>query len=169
VFAWPWSRRVRNVRRYREVLGLFLQHGFDNAIQMLGLAHLVSLPRRLVRPGREEPPVPTRAQHLRLALEELGPTFVKLGQVLSTRPDLIPPAYIEELIKLQDQVPPFPLEEARVQVEEELGEPLEEVFASFDEEPLAAASLCRSVIGAGACGPTSRRDRSRGKGAASGY
>ncbi|MGQ9584117.1 MAG: ABC1 kinase family protein [Anaerolineae bacterium] len=141
MFAWPWSRRVRNLRRYREVLQVFLRHGFDNVIQQLGLTHLVSLPRRLIHPGREELPAPTMAEHLRLALEELGPTFVKLGQVLSTRPDLMPPEFIQELTKLQDQVPPFPFEEARKQVEAALGKELDCIFASFDEEPLAAASL----------------------------
>ncbi|MBC7222710.1 MAG: AarF/ABC1/UbiB kinase family protein [Anaerolineae bacterium] len=141
MYAWPWGRRVRNLRRYREVLRVFLRHGFDNAIQQLGLGPLISLPRRTLGRGREEMPPPTMAQHFRLALEELGPTFVKLGQVLSTRPDLLPPEFITELSKLQDQVPPFPFAQARAQVEDSLGKPLEAIFAEFSEEPLAAASL----------------------------
>jgi len=141
MFAWPWGRRVRNLRRYREVLQVFLRHGFDNAIQQLGLGPLVALPRRILGARREEVPLPTAAEHFRLALEELGPTFVKLGQVLSTRPDLLPPEFIAELSKLQDRVPPFPFPLARAQVEASLGKPLEEVFAEFAEEPLAAASL----------------------------
>ena len=141
MFAWPWGRRVRNLRRYREVLQVFLRHGFDNAIQQLGLEPLVALPRRILGARREEVPLPTAAEHFRLALEELGPTFVKLGQVLSTRPDLLPPEFIAELSKLQDRVPPFPFPLARAQVEASLGKPLEEVFAEFAEEPLAAASL----------------------------
>lgn len=141
MIAWPLGRRVRNLRRYREVLRVFLRHGFDNAIQQLGLGPLVALPRRVLGPGREEMPLPTAAEHFRLALEELGPTFVKLGQVLSTRPDLLPPEFIAELTKLQDRVPPFPFLLARAQVEASLGKPLEEVFAEFVEEPLAAASL----------------------------
>ncbi|MBN1485239.1 MAG: AarF/ABC1/UbiB kinase family protein [Chloroflexia bacterium] len=81
------------------------------------------------------------ASHLRRALEELGPTFIKLGQVLSTRPDLLPPPFVEELTRLQDQVPPFPFAQARRQIESELGGPLERWFAHLEQEPLAAASL----------------------------
>jgi ubiquinone biosynthesis protein len=80
---------------------------------------------------------------LRLALEELGPTFIKLGQILSTRPDLIPPAYIAELVKLQDTVPPEAWEPVRAQIEAELDAPLEELFATFDPIPIAAASLAQ--------------------------
>jgi ubiquinone biosynthesis protein len=82
-------------------------------------------------------------RRLRTALEELGPTFVKLGQVLSTRPDLLPPAFIAELARLRDDVPPGPWEPVRAQIEEELGGPLEEFFSAFDPEPLAAASLAQ--------------------------
>jgi ubiquinone biosynthesis protein len=82
-------------------------------------------------------------QRLRMALEELGPTFVKLGQVLSTRPDLLPPAYIAELARLQDTVPPAPWEPVRAQLEAELGAPVEKVFATLDPEPIAAASLAQ--------------------------
>jgi len=95
-------------------------------------------------PGREgAAPSPGAAQRLRLAIEELGPTFIKLGQILSTRPDLIPPEYIAELAHLQDTVPPEPWETIRIQVETELGAPLETRFARFDPEPLAAASLAQ--------------------------
>jgi ubiquinone biosynthesis protein len=78
-----------------------------------------------------------------MALEELGPTFIKMGQILSTRPDLLPPAYIAELTRLRDDVPPGPWEPVRAQIEEELEAPLKELFASFDPEPIAAASLAQ--------------------------
>jgi len=78
-----------------------------------------------------------------LAIEELGPTFIKLGQILSTRPDLIPPAYVRELIKLQDRVPPAEWEAVKMQIEKELDSPLEKLFATFEVEPLAAASLAQ--------------------------
>jgi ubiquinone biosynthesis protein len=78
-----------------------------------------------------------------MALQELGPTFIKLGQVLSTRPDLIPPAYIAELTKLQDTVPPEPWESIRKQLESELGAPLKQHFTSFRRDPIAAASLAQ--------------------------
>jgi len=81
--------------------------------------------------------------HFRLALEELGPTFVKFGQILSTRPDLLPPAYIAELSKLQDTVPPEPWEAIRALLTQELGREPEEVFATIDPQPMAAASLAQ--------------------------
>jgi len=84
-----------------------------------------------------------RGERLRLALEELGPVFVKFGQALSTRPDILPPEVAQELSKLQDRVPPFPGAEARAIVEKALGKPVGEIFAEFDEVPLAAASVAQ--------------------------
>jgi ubiquinone biosynthesis protein len=84
-----------------------------------------------------------RGDRLRLALEELGPVFVKFGQALSTRPDILPPDVAVELAKLQDRVPPFPGAEARAIVEKALGKPVTEIFAEFDETPLAAASIAQ--------------------------
>jgi ubiquinone biosynthesis protein len=85
----------------------------------------------------------TRAERLRLALEELGPIFVKFGQLLSTRRDLLPVDIADELAKLQDRVPAFPGEIARARIEEELGSPVTRLFGSFDETPLAAASIAQ--------------------------
>ncbi len=85
----------------------------------------------------------TRAERLRLALEELGPIFIKFGQALSTRRDLLPPDIADELAKLQDRVPPFSGRAAREQVERALGKPVGELFSSFDEAPLAAASIAQ--------------------------
>jgi ubiquinone biosynthesis protein len=85
----------------------------------------------------------TRGEKLRLALEELGPIFIKFGQALSTRRDLLPRDIADELAKLQDQVPPFPGADARAQVERALGQPVTELFASFEEAPLAAASVAQ--------------------------
>ena len=89
-------------------------------------------------------PVPSklsRGARLRLALEALGPIFVKFGQILSTRPDLIPEDIVEELKNLQDNVAPFPTETALKLIEEQLGQPISEMFAEFSEKPLAAASI----------------------------
>jgi len=80
---------------------------------------------------------------MRLAIQDLGPTFIKMGQILSTRPDMVPPDIIKELEKLQDRIPPFPSQTAKRIVQSELNRPLEEVFARFDEEPLAAASIAQ--------------------------
>ena len=85
-------------------------------------------------------PLPVR---LRLALESLGPIFVKLGQVLSTRPDLLPAAYVLELSRLQDKVPPFDADLARRQIEASFGRPVEEIYAEFEAEPVAAASVAQ--------------------------
>lgn len=82
-----------------------------------------------------------RPLHLRLALEELGPTFIKLGQILSTRADLLPPEYLVELTKLQDSAPPVAFEEIHQALVTELGQPIEDIFARFDPVPLAAASI----------------------------
>ena len=84
---------------------------------------------------------PARPAHLRLALEELGTTFIKLGQILSTRADLLPPEYLAELTKLQDSAPPVPFDAIRETLVSELGQPIENVFAEFDTQPLAAASI----------------------------
>ncbi len=134
-------RTIRHLRRYRQVLGVFLKHGFGFALDYLGIRRpLLSLPRR----RRTEMPIREgMALHLRLALEELGPTFVKLGQILSTRPDLLPPAYIAELSKLQDAVPPTAWDAVRALLEQELGREVVQVFAELDPMPIAAASLAQ--------------------------
>jgi ubiquinone biosynthesis protein len=133
----PVARQIRHLPRYRHIVDVFVRHGFGFALNLLPIR------RRWLR--RLQPfPIPERYSlptHFRQALEELGPTFVKLGQVLSTRPDLLPPAYIAELSRLQEAVPPVPWEELRVVVEEELGRPPEELFLRIDPEPRASASL----------------------------
>jgi ubiquinone biosynthesis protein len=92
------------------------------------------------KPSRDPRP---RGERLRLALEELGPVFIKLGQALSTRPDIVPHDIADELAKLQDRVPPFPSADAKALIEEALGKPVAELFASFEETPIAAASVAQ--------------------------
>jgi len=116
-----------------------MRHGFGYMVEELGLNNLLSLPRRLVT--QEVYEGVTLGERIRRVLEDLGPTFVKLGQLASTRSDMLPESIIQELVKLQDHVPPFPVETARDIVEQELGQPLDEIFASFDPVPLAAASI----------------------------
>ena len=94
-------------------------------------------------PGRHLP----RGDRIRLTLEALGPIFVKFGQVLSTRRDLLPEDIANELAKLQDQVPPFSNEESRRLIEMDLGQPIEEVFISFDATPVASASVAQVHFG----------------------
>lgn len=137
---WPLVRQARYLGRYREIAQVLVGHGFGYLVEQLGLVSLLSLPRRVVL--RVPPPTPLgTAARLREALVALGPTFVKLGQALSTRPDLIPPEFVAELGKLQDTVPPFPGAQAVAVVEASLGQPVDVLFASFDRTPFAAASL----------------------------
>lgn len=137
---WPLVKQARYLGRYREIAQVLVGHGFGYLVEQLGLASLLSLPRRAVL--RLPPPTPLgTAARLREALIALGPTFVKLGQAVSTRPDLFPPELVAELGKLQDTVPPFPAEQAVAVIEESLERPLADLFARFDPEPIAAASL----------------------------
>lgn len=137
------QRTLRHLRRYREIAQVFIRHGLGELVDLLELQPYLAFPRLLVRRWREEAPPLSAPQRLRLAFEELGPTFIKLGQVLSTRPDLIPPSYVAELAKLQDDVAAGPGDPIRSQIESELGGPLDELFDQFDQEPLAAASLAQ--------------------------
>jgi ubiquinone biosynthesis protein len=98
---------------------------------------------RVFMPGGKDVSGLPRGERLRLALQDLGPVYVKFGQILSTRRDLLPQDIAEELALLQDQVPPFPGEEARSIIEKSLGEPVAEIFASFDTTPLASASIAQ--------------------------
>lgn len=136
---WPLVRQARYLGRYRQIAHVFWQYGFGYLLDQLGLTALLSLPRRIVRQPAPDPI--SGPERLRLALTALGPTFVKLGQTLSTRPDLLPPAWIEELNKLQDTVPPFPADVAIATIEAELNQSIDTLFRCFEREPLAAASL----------------------------
>ncbi|MFN0054946.1 MAG: ABC1 kinase family protein [Planctomycetales bacterium] len=131
----------RNLGRTREIVTVLLNHGFGDVVERLRLMNYLRWWRRVVLRHAEPPPALTIPQRIRLALEELGPAFVKFGQVMSTRPDLLPAALIGELEKLQEHVPPFSGEEARRILEAELGSPVDKLFARFETQPLAAGSL----------------------------
>ena len=134
------QRKSIHQGRYRQIADALSRHGMGYMVGALGLERFVPFHRGVLgHPRREEPY--TRPEHVRLALEELGATFVKLGQILSTRPDLMPPGYQEELAKLQDATPPVPSDAVEEVVRVELGQPVEEAFATFEREPLAAASI----------------------------
>jgi ubiquinone biosynthesis protein len=128
----------KHLDRYRQIVGVLVDEGFDNMLDMTGLRRFQPVTARL-RPERDFKE--SFGVRLRHTLERLGPTFVKLGQVASTRPDLIPEDIIVELRKLQDDVAPFPDAEAFATIEHELGAPIDQLFAEFDRTPLAAASL----------------------------
>lgn len=131
------QRRYKHFHRYRDVVQTLGKHGFDFLFKQIGLTEF--LRGRKFTP--EEELEDSTAKRLRLAIEELGTTFIKVGQLLSTRPDLIPKEWTVELSKLQDEVPPFSFMDARKQIETELGHTLEDLFYSFEAEPLAAASI----------------------------
>lgn len=136
------SRTYRHVNRYRQILTVLLKYGFDDLVSNLRISQYVELSLQRIAPQlRAHVETLTRAQRIRMVLQELGPTFIKLGQVLSTRPDLIPVDLATELEHLQERVPPFPFDAVREIVEAELGRPIERVFDRFDPTPLAAASI----------------------------
>jgi ubiquinone biosynthesis protein len=124
-------RRFIGIKRFEEILGVISRHGFDFMLEIAGLKK-----RRLFTKKHESRPV-----EVRIILEELGGCFVKLGQFLSLRPDLIPKEYSEELAKLQDSVASFSYSEAKAVVEHELGESLKHLFKEFSHEPVASASI----------------------------
>ncbi|HUQ72917.1 MAG TPA: AarF/ABC1/UbiB kinase family protein [Planctomycetaceae bacterium] len=137
-------RLIRNLGRTREIAAVLLNHGFGDVLVRVGWRGFWERWSRWVFRRRDTPPPDlTVYARVRLSLEALGPTFIKFGQVMSTRPDLIPADMIAELQKLQEQVPPFPSEDAVAALQRELGRPLDQLFVRFDRQPLAAGSLAQ--------------------------
>jgi ubiquinone biosynthesis protein len=136
--------KLRVIVRLIEIQRVLLRHGLDDFV---GATHLYRPLRFLfyLSPGLwfERRRKASRGARIRLALEELGPVFVKFGQAVSTRRDLLPSDIADELAKLQDRVPPFPGDAARAIIERALGRPVQEAFSAFDETPLAAASIAQ--------------------------
>ncbi|PKM79198.1 MAG: ABC transporter [Firmicutes bacterium HGW-Firmicutes-13] len=132
------QKRYKHFNRYREVAHTLAKHGFGFLIRQLGLTEF--LKHKILKSKEEEKELST-GKRIRLVVEDLGTTFIKIGQILSTRADLLPHDWTAELSKLQDQVHPFSFPEVRKQVENELGQTLEELFEFIDAEPLAAASI----------------------------
>jgi ubiquinone biosynthesis protein len=130
---------LRDLPRYRQILASLVRYGYQDVVSALHLEGLVR-PLERVALGDDVPPQ-DRARRLRLVCEDLGPTFVKLGQLLSTRPDLLPEAYTNELAALRDDVRPFTFEESEAILTEEYGPPPREIFAAIDEAPVASASI----------------------------
>ncbi|TAK37967.1 MAG: ubiquinone biosynthesis protein UbiB [Lysobacteraceae bacterium] len=141
---WETLSATRDLGRLHDLASVLARYGFGDLIRRLGMAPALERAGKVVPLERLNDlvalPPPER---VRRAFEEMGPTFVKLGQVLATRVDLFTPEWIAEFEKLQNKVPPVPFEQVRAQLEEDLGAPPGAVFAMFDPEPIAAASIAQ--------------------------
>jgi len=136
------GRTYRNLNRYRQILAVLFKYGFDDIIELLKIDQYIEIGLQVISRKRgERVERLSRAVRVRMAVEELGPTYIKLGQILSTRPDLVPVDFIRELAKLQDKVPSFPFSEVTRIIRDETGRPVESLFAHLDPEPLASASI----------------------------
>lgn len=136
------SRTYRHIGRYRQILTVLFKYGFGDLVDRLNAGKYLEIGSRIFGKGRGEPvEAYSRYERIRMAFEELGPTFIKMGQILSTRPDLIPVALAKELSRLQDNVPPFPFGQAKDLIEAELDTSISDIFAGIEEAPLAAASI----------------------------
>lgn len=137
------SKRYRHLRRYQQIIGTILKYGFNNIIEAMNVDRYIESGLQLipfVNPHEKVEKL-SKNQRIRMALEELGPTFIKMGQILSSRPDLIPLDLLTELTRLQDHVPPFDFEQVKTIIESEFGKPHDQVFSSMDKTPFASASI----------------------------
>src|SRR3954467_3383868 len=132
---------LQDLNRVRQIAVIAGRHGFGELADRTGL--WVTLGRKEAVEQTAETRSESAARRFREMLNELGTTYIKLGQVLSTRADMLPAAVIDELSTLQDQVPAFPMEQVRQQIKTAFGKPLEELFARFESEPMAAASIAQ--------------------------
>ena len=128
---------VRDLERLRQIVAVLARHGFGEFVLRTGLGSLLTSSAKADEGEQKK----SAGERIRNVLTDLGPSAVKLGQIVSTRPDLIPEDIITELKKLQDAVPPVPFETLRAEIESAIGAPLNEVFEEFDENPLASASI----------------------------
>lgn len=138
------TRTYRSAKRLQQIINVFLKHGFGHIIDQIHLGRYIPFSKRLRTfghwPALKGPSVPER---LRVAFSELGPSFIKLAQLLSSRPDLITAQFANEFKKLQDEVPPFPSADARKIIEEDIKKPIDAIFLKFEERPVAAASIAQ--------------------------
>jgi ubiquinone biosynthesis protein len=131
-------RAITHLGRFKDIAVILIRYGFDDILDRLGFPA-----QRLLGPRDPAKAAMTTWERIRHALEDLGPTFIKFGQMMSLRPDLIPYSLIQELRKLRDEVAPVPFSHVKTVVERGLERPLEEVFVQFEEQPLASASMAQ--------------------------
>ncbi|MCK5367049.1 MAG: AarF/ABC1/UbiB kinase family protein [Cyclobacteriaceae bacterium] len=138
-----FNNTIENIGRIRKIVEVLAKYGFEDIVVNTGLRNILT-PKKKAK-GRiskeEEQFTHSRWERIRLIMEELGPTYIKLGQMLSNRPDFVPEPLIKELEKLLDDVPPFSTEKAREIIEKELSQPISEIFMYFDEKPIGSASI----------------------------
>src|SRR5438874_13700324 len=133
---------VQDLKRLREISAVVVRHGFGELWDRAKIWDVLGRREDTQRLSRDEIRA-TTARRFRETLAELGPTFIKLGQILSSRPDILPPDFIAELSTLQDRAPPLPLEQVLRLIEEGLRRPWRELFTEIDPEPLASASIAQ--------------------------
>ena len=139
---------IQNLGRFREILTVLIKHGFGDIVTRLGIDSYLEVGKRMLAKVQKKEAVPLEVlpsteERIRIIFEELGSTFIKLGQIMATRADILPMSMITELRKLQDQVPPFDFEQVKDKIQQAIGKPLEEIFSDFESTPLAAASIAQ--------------------------
>jgi len=141
---WETFKTARDLNRLHDIASILIRYGFGDVLRRVGMSGVLEHAGKVLRWNEpEELAHLAPAARVRRALEDMGPTFIKLGQILATRVDLFPPEWIAEFEKLQDQAPPVPFEEIRAQLEEDLGAPPEDIFPELNSAPIAAASIAQ--------------------------
>src|SRR5690554_6945967 len=135
--------RHRHLKRYRQIISVFARNGFAVLFDQIGIFSYLRLRKKQAIAEAEEAGHARLSvgERLRISCEELGPTFIKIGQIISTRPDIVSPEVAEELAKLQEAVNPFPFIDVKEVIETSFGEPIEAVFSEISPTQVAAASL----------------------------
>lgn len=131
-----FTNRYRHIQRYRQIINVVSKHGLGHILDLIGLKNPLFLSRL-----KKNATYPNTALRVKMVLEELGPTFIKMGQLLSMRPDLLPPEYLAQLEKLQERVTPVDFVQIKEVIENELKQPLSAIFTKIDPNPAAAASI----------------------------
>lgn len=137
------GKRYRHLRRYQQIIGIILKYGFDNILNAMNIDHYIESGLQLIPFVKPHEKVVkfSKSRRIRMALEELGPTFIKMGQILSSRPDLIWPDLLEELSRLQDHVPAFDFDQVTAIIASEFGKTYDQIFKSIEKQPFASASI----------------------------
>jgi ubiquinone biosynthesis protein len=136
-----FDRTIENIARIRKLIEVLIKYGFGDIVSNTRLYNISGRPKKGALKADAQKFRETRWERIRKVMEELGPTYIKLGQLLSNRPDIVPEPLIEEFEKLLDEVPPFHIDSVKMIIERELGKPLDELFLYFDDKPVGSASI----------------------------